>query len=201
MSIKNPNWYELPKTRWEERTNTGERAWRDSQRQKLYDAESYFRNTLWEDQYKEFASLKEAQAYADKFLKSAWVERRWGKQEKITIGMTSSGDAYAQKYRKKIMLPDSWGLNEVVLLHELCHIVHPRGTGVAHGRYFARAFLEAIGHKLGAGAKKAVRKLYIKNHVKCTPRPVYSQEAKNKMRNRGREMAMKYFTNATCFQF
>lgn len=191
MSIKNPNWYELPKKRWESLTNAGERTWRDSQRQKLYDAESFFRNHSWDGKYEEWETLAEAQAYADKFLKSAWVERRWGKQEAITVELINGGDAYVRKWKKKIVLLEAWGLNEVVLLHELCHIVHPYGTGVAHGRYFARSFLEAIGHKLGPDAKKALRKEYLRNHVKCTPRPVYSDEAKAKMKARGEAIAEK----------
>lgn len=198
MSIKNPNWYELPKKRWEERTNTGERTWRDSQKQKLCDAESCFRNHT---EGRKFNSLAEAQAYADKFLKSAWVERRWGKQDKITIEEIPSGDASARKCAKKIWLPRSWAFNEVVLLHELCHIVHPYGTGVSHGRYFARSFLEAIGHKLGKDNKQRLRKEYIRYGVKCTPRPVYSDEARRNMRRHGLKMAKKHFTNATCFQF
>jgi len=200
MSIKNPNWYELPKTRWEERTNTGERAWRDSQKQKLYDAENAFR---WrnKDINKEFDSIAEIERYANKWLRSAWVVRRWGKQPHVKIVEISGDSAHSHRGKHQIELPRVWAWNEVVLLHELCHSVHAWNGGTSHGRYFARCFLEAIGHRFGPEAKKALRRLYIAHAVKCTPRPVYSQEAKNKMRNRGREMAQKYFTNATCFQF
>jgi putative metallohydrolase (TIGR04338 family) len=200
MSIKNPNWYELPKARWEERANDGERTWRDSQKAKLYDAENAFRRCN-KDINREFDSIAEIERYANKWLRSAWVVRRWGKQPHITIVEITGDTATSIRGQDKISLPRAWAWNEVVVLHELCHIVHAYNGGTSHGRYYARCFLEAIGHRFGASSKKALRRGYILHGVKCTPRPVYSQEAKNKMRNQGREMAKKYFTNATCFNY
>lgn len=183
MSIKNPHWYELPKERWRERT------WTDSQKQKLYDAENCFKR-LFAGRYKEFDTLKEVQRYVDKFLKSAWVTRRWGEQESVTVYERLGNICDASKWRNRIRL-NHWGMNEIVVLHELCHIVTPSGTGVSHGRYYARTFLEVIGHVLGAEAKKVLRKEYIRGHVKCTPRPVYSEKTKAAMRVRGLKIAIK----------
>lgn len=190
MSIKNPNWYELPKARWEERTNTGERAWRDSQKQKLYDAEGRFKR-LYSEHNKEFNSIAEIEQYVNKWLRSAWVIRRWGKHPHIKIVEITGSIAFGCQAQKKIELPRGWAWNETVVLHELCHIVHAWNGGASHGRYFARCFLEAIGHRFGPEAKKALRTHYIAYGVKCTPRPVYSDEAKIKMTARGRMIAEK----------
>lgn len=190
MSIKNPNWYELPKARWEERANTGERTWRDSQKQKLYDAENTFRRRN-KDINKEFDSIAEIERYANKWLSSAWVVRRWGKQSHIKIVEISGDIAHSHRGKDQIELPRAWAWNEIVLLHELCHIVHDYNGGTSHGRYFARSFLEAIAHVFGSEFKKELRRLYIVHGVKCTPRPVYSDEAKAKMTARGLKIAIK----------
>lgn len=189
MSEKNPLWYELPAVRWQERNADGHRTWTDSQKQKLYNAENRFRRA-WRNKYKEFRSLDEAQRYADKFLKSAWCVRRWGEQDDVTITAKAGNTCVASKLFRTISLC-SWGMDEVVLLHELSHIVHPNGAGMGHGRYFCRTFLETIGHKLGPKAKKALRAEYIRKHVKCTPKPEYSLEARAGMRARGLAMADK----------
>jgi len=199
MSEKHPLWYELPKEQWQERTNTGERTWTDSQKQKLYNAEDGLRFWLKcggkpsytnsaDSKLRKFETLAEAQKYADKFLKSAWVTRRFGEQKPITVFMTTSDYCTTYRWYGRIRL-NQWGMNEVVLLHELCHIVHPTGTGVSHGRYFARTFLEAVKHKFGAEAKKALRKEYIRTGVKCTSRPVYSEKTKAAMTARGLAIA------------
>jgi len=103
MSEKNPNWYELPKSRWEEKTNQGERTWWDSQRKKLYRAENAFRNN---DRvtFQQFASLVEAQKYADKFLTSAWVVQRWGEQAPVKVKCTSVGDAWYRRRTHEISI-------------------------------------------------------------------------------------------------
>lgn len=189
MSIKHPNWYELPRERWKERTNAGERTWTDSQKQKLYDAENRLK-CGWRIPYKKFDTIKEVQCYVDKFLESAWVTRRWGPQEPIEVQSRTGNTCDASRYHNRIRLTH-WGMNEIVVLHELCHIIHPSGYGVSHGRYFARTFLEVIGHMLGVEAKKALRKEYIRKHVKCTPRPVYSEETKAAMTAQGLKIAAK----------
>jgi len=154
MAEDKPKWYELPHKRWVEKDSKGWQVWTDSQRQKLYDAENRLRNRIKKTGlYVEFGSLAEAQEYADKFLSSAWVVQRFGKQEPITVFWRGGHTCTANKALNRIKLTKG-GMNEVVLLHELCHITHPYGTGVAHGRYFARSFLEAIDHKLGKEAKR-----------------------------------------------
>ncbi len=88
MSIKNPLWYELPRKRWVEMAQDGYRMWTDSQMQKLYDAENALKRWMRrhsDKKFVEFDTIEQAQEYANKFLTSAWVVKRFGKQEPITV--------------------------------------------------------------------------------------------------------------------
>jgi len=103
MSKKNPLWYELPSERWAEKTNEGQQTWVDAQRSKLYRAESAFRaaGSGAGYNYQEFGTIEAAQKYANSFLKSAWVKKRFPKKstEPVTV-QASAGhrSAYWRAY-------------------------------------------------------------------------------------------------------
>jgi len=184
MSAKNPEWYELPKKSWIELNSEGTwDSFRDSQRQKLYDAEDRFRNRFREQNPK-FSSIEEISQYVNKLAKSAWAIKRWGSLEHDIIvkeGKFGTGGS-AKRYGLIITL-SQWGWNKVVVLHELAHLFSYYGT--SHGRHFARTFLELIEHEMGPDARKALKEAYKCHGVKSNPIPQYSEETKTKMRLRG----------------
>lgn len=65
-------WYKLPAKRWQEHNGEGDHSWRDSQKQKLYDAEQILRYHFKEINT-EFKSIKEIEYYVGQLLKSAWI--------------------------------------------------------------------------------------------------------------------------------
>ena len=78
MNQKQIPWYELPPKRW--RNKSDQYLEQDSQRQKLYDAETYAIKRMqleFEEGIKEFSSLEEIQKFVDKLTTSAWFRRRW----------------------------------------------------------------------------------------------------------------------------
>jgi len=182
-------WYKIPAQRWQER-RAGRRIWTDSQKGKLYKAERLFRRKF-EGQFTVFNTLQEAQAYANDFLKSPWVALRFGAQKPVSVEEFSEYCTFCDSNQmlRRIRLSPGWGFNEIVLLHELAHILQPDSVGQPHGRFFARNLLEMIGHTLGPGAKRAFKKMYVDHRVKSTPRPEYSDEAKANMRAQGLKRA------------
>jgi len=182
-----PKWYELPVQRWQERRPDGERIWTDSQKNKLYTAERLFRG-IYEGEIKKFSTQRVAQEYVDEFIASEWVAQRFGKQESVQVSLMSRTYCDSSQPQRKVRL-SPWGMNEVVALHELCHILQPHAVGTPHGRFFARNLLESVGYKLGSRAMGMLRDSYVTFRVKCTPKPVYSKETKAKMRAIGLKRA------------
>lgn len=196
--VEDLRWYKLQAGRWKERGNKGDPIWRDSQRQKVYDAERYLRNHCKNEGLRsqinrntEFSSIKEIERYIDKLLKSAWFIRRWGKRENPTIVEIQGHTATAWSAQNKIDLP-RWGWNKVVVLHELAHIVHMFGSGTSHGRYFCRTLLELIEHELGLEARRFLKKRYTTTRVKSTPHPIYTVATILKKKEHGQKLAAKY---------
>ena len=73
MSTKNPEWYELPKKQWIKLREDGYTSYRDSQKQKLYDAENSFKSCCFNGENTKFFSIEEISQYVNKLVKSAWV--------------------------------------------------------------------------------------------------------------------------------
>ncbi len=206
MSAKYPEWYELPKERWQETSiqsvqewnyhsgwmATGEtrreRSWRDSQRQKLYDAENMAIVRYSRDKIKTFSSLNAIDKYVRALLESKWIVRRFGKQPLPKIVSTSNRCAYSCIATRRLNFPE-WSRNEVVILHEVSHWVHLYGYGTAHGRFFARTFLELTGYMIGAKFRTLLKQAYQQHGVKSTPYPAYSEETLEKKRQLGKQLA------------
>lgn len=201
MSAKNPEWFELPADRWQEMSTVREnrRSWRDSQRQKLYDAESRFKRLFfwevdkgWKPEYEQikFKSIQEVEYYVTQLWNSAWVQKRFRihKTSVPTINEISNSSWSAYVRFSTMYLPP-WGFNKIIVLHELAHVLHPSGYGTGHGRFFARTFLELIGHEFGSEARKLLKECYKKHGVKSNPKPQYSPESLEKMRKHGQRMA------------
>lgn len=184
-------WYELPAERWQERDSKGNRIWRDSQKQKLYDAEQILR-THFTDVNTQFESIEEIKQYVNKLLKSAWLKRRiGGALTTIEIIEIKGHTAYGGRCSLRMQLP-KWAWNKVVILHELTHIIQPFSTGTSHGRCFCKILLELIGHELGLEAKHYLKKKFIEYGIRSTPHPVYSEKTKIKKKEHGKKLAAKY---------
>jgi len=172
-------WYELPPKRW--RNNPECRSFRDSQKQKLYDAETITRRLMEKQNLNpSFSSIEEIQKFIDKLISSAWFKKRFGDNVvcKVINARENQRTAYARFHN--ISLPH-WAWNKVVVLHELSHIVSRHYEG-SHGRFFARAFLEIVRHVLGQEAAWILKKYYKKGKVKYLPKRELSEETREKLR-------------------
>lgn len=215
MSAKYPEWYELPKERWQEISRrpkqewdpdwrewrpTGEmmtvRSWRDSQRQKLYNAEGrakfYFPRAEGGSEVVTYGSVDEIRAYVFKVMRSRWLVRRFGEQELPEVFGMKSDTAYSSKGKGHLNFPPTWSWNQIVVLHEVSHWIHPCGQGTSHGRFFARTFLELSGHEMGPVFRQVLKESYREWGVKFTPFPAYSEEILEKKRQLGRKLAERY---------
>jgi len=176
MSKQYPEWYKLPAERW--RNNTDQWLERDSQRQKLYDAEA-IAMVFTPPFQKKFSSLEEIQKYVDKFTKSSWFRKRFG-QHSIMVKRKKHG-ASARRMGSTIWLSESYW-NMISVLHEVAHIVKEPGAGSAHGRFFARTLLEFTNHVCGKEAASALKEQFKEKRVKYLPRRVVTEEARERLR-------------------
>jgi putative metallohydrolase (TIGR04338 family) len=163
----------------------GDRA-RDSQRQKLYDAEKVLRGhqsaaakRLLDGGPKVRTtgnvSIEACQQYVDHVTSSAAFQRRFGKQH-VSVNHKSSGAATGSS--AGIYLPPG-GRNEAVILHEVAHALHDRlltgyeaqcGPHSAwHGPVFAAMLLTLVEVQVGKEAAKALRASFSEHRVKYRP--------------------------------
>lgn len=167
MAKKCLAWYELPKERW--RNTKRKYRERDSQRQKLYNAEQYAKWKIMEGQAgteinREFNSLEEIKTFVDMFTKTKWFIERFNWQGKgngedcdvILKDKPHGGGADAHYYTRTVRISLA-SRHMLVVLHELAHIIQPRGYGGAHGRWFARAFLEMVACVIGKKSAKILK--------------------------------------------
>lgn len=123
---------------------------KDSQRQKVYDAEHFL-----QDVSHRFESLDEMQRYADNFIRSKWFRKRyWIKTITIKSGAGFRKATCYGTYNAVLYMP-VWSRTEAVLLHEIAHAAAPASE--MHGREFARIFVELVGHKMGQGAASRLK--------------------------------------------
>lgn len=177
MAKQYPEWYKLPSERW--RNNADPWIERDSQRQKLYDAEAAAMVFTAPFQ-KRFSSIEEIQKYIDKFTKSPWFRKRFGIHY-ITVKRKNGHGASARRMDSTVWFSEScW--NMISVLHEVAHIVKEYGYGSAHGRYYARTLLAFVDHVCGKEAANTLKKEFKYYRVKYLPKRVVSEEAKEKLR-------------------
>lgn len=136
---------------------------RDSQRQKVYDAE----NEAIRHTGRSFGSIEEIQSYVDRLVGSAWWGRRYS-DRRIVVQSKHHGTATANYTGSRINLP-RWAWTEDVVLHEIAHIATNRQWGTqipAHGRHFAKVYLELVRHKMGKDAGARLKAAFAKHKVK-----------------------------------
>jgi hypothetical protein len=115
---------------------------RDSQRQKVYDAQQLADPQQWITEF----TRDQTRAYVHTVLDKRTVRSRWGTRI-IIVNFTRGSSSRA--WRNHIQLGLSGGLNQATILHELAHSLN-RGDG--HGPEFVGIHLFLIRLMLGRDA-------------------------------------------------
>lgn len=147
---------------------------RDSQRQKVYDAQEPIYSIGIQ-----FTSIEQMQAYTDKLTGSAWWKRRYPGRRIVIEPQRNNCSAMARGNGYVISMP-KWAWNEAILLHEIAHHATTRAFGrqaAAHGREFAKVMLELVRHKMGDEVWRTLKDSFVKHKVKHSlPRKPMSEE-------------------------
>ena len=167
---------------------------RDSQRQKVYDAEHALRDKL---KLRKFKDLKDAQEYVNRILSSSWYAKMFpGGRKNVTLRY-SRGSSWATATSFGVInMPKTgwyWAGNNFVVLHELAHTLTPAAveanmcagspkcgmhsepwyhikTPAAHGPEFTRIYLDLIRRWMGKDAYEAMKTQYRTRRVKVAIR-------------------------------
>ncbi len=156
-------WWEVSQHKWF-------RGWklklpvRDSQRQKVYDAEQ----VLVFMSYR-IESVDKIQERVDKILYSKWADRRLIRfHVQVKDGR---GKRHARGGRcgfgRAIWLP-KWSRTEYIILHEVAHAVGDWKVD-RHGPRFCAIFLDLVSHVMGHEAGAALKLSFKKHHVRFHP--------------------------------
>jgi putative metallohydrolase (TIGR04338 family) len=134
---------------------------RDSQRQKVYNAES-----VLVIHRKDFKTLDEIKNFVDKVFARKMIAKRYDVGDKITFVLNSGRISYASYYVSTISLSRMYGMNDWIVLHEMAHLLAFRkyGTNIAgHGWQFVSTYLDLVLRIMGKSAHDDLLKSF-KNH-------------------------------------
>jgi putative metallohydrolase (TIGR04338 family) len=157
---------------------------RDSQRQRLYDAEHLLAHlyttavqignpvisvagvTLTLPPEAKFGSVESVQSYVDRVRALPSLAHHPRAGIPVTV-RARNGDrkAHYENARATIAVPDGrnrWAMRELVVLHELAHHL---AWGDGHGSRFAAAYLDLLGAVLGPETELAQRILFDQHNV------------------------------------
>lgn len=194
MAKKCLAWYELPAERW--KNNKERKYWeRDSQRQKLYDAEQHAKWKIMEGEAgsevnREFDSLEEIQTFVDMLTKTKWFIERFSWRGKdnpepeacviIVKDKPRGGGADAHYWSRTIRISLA-SRHMMVVLHEIAHVVSSSAYGASHGRFFARIMLDMVECVIGKKSAKILKEAFKKYRVKYLPKRELSEETRKKL--------------------
>lgn len=139
---------------------------RDSQRSKVYAAESVIRRYG-----RTKMTFAECEKYLAKVQASAWFVRHYGDHFAIRLNDRGSRAHAATSWgaaKGNINLP-SWARNEAVLLHEIAHNVTKSRYGEqvpGHGWQWAGTYVELVGHFMGADVAKLLTDSFREHKVR-----------------------------------
>lgn len=161
---------EMLTIRTPKRTRSRSARPRDSQRQKVYDAEDAIHG-------KDLPTVPEMQEYIDAILRKRWFKNRYPniKQVKVQDGRGRRRAVGIYRWTYSIIKMPRWARCEMVLLHELAHVVTDGRKGVfgaskhavaSHGPEFARNFLDLVYWKMGREAGDTLRASFKEKRVK-----------------------------------
>jgi putative metallohydrolase (TIGR04338 family) len=146
---------------------------RDTQRGKVYKAEEHLPEAL---KGPKFETLADCQAYYDHITQS-----RWWKARAIETPIflrdgrgTRTASAYSNWAGGYINLP-RWSRYQIVMLHELAHILNNRSRQHGadrrpHGAGFVRAFLDLVGRWIGPNMARVLRESMLEHGVRIVNR-------------------------------
>lgn len=170
-----PHPYDLPHERWYRK---GRITGRDSMRQKCYDAEAAVRHQIGGES---FADLAECARYLRAVMETKWFQRRFVYTKGCILRYSPQrSGAVASNWNAKIEL-GPWALQngELILLHELAHIVSP--SEEHHGRLWARTFVDLVGFRMGRDAAKLLNDSFRAHNIITKPYRRMSEEQKRRM--------------------
>jgi len=174
---------------------------RDTQRQRLYDAENTARAT-WQGPCRTWqpGQYQQVQRYVNNLLGQQWVRRTWPHAPRSlqVDALPGSVNALAHWTRGRITLPQgkggtsaAWAWTEWVVLHEVAH--HLDDHGGAHGWGFAKAFLRLVRNRMGQDAEAHLRAAFRSRRVRYTAPRTLTPEQRAAAAERlavGREAAL-----------
>ncbi|MET0198017.1 MAG: TIGR04338 family metallohydrolase [Rhodococcus fascians] len=154
---------------------------RDSQRSKVYEAETMVRrmfdraeernlrsveihgSTITLPVERKFASIESVQRYVDAVLAMNWVQARWPHADGVVHVRERSGTgaSHYEPDTQTIAVPlhrrnEAWALRELVVLHELAHHFD-RAENSSHGGEFVDLFITLVGEIIGQEAGFVLR--------------------------------------------
>ena len=144
---------------------------RDSQRSKVYAAELESGGAAMQNPPARLKTVYRCQAWVDEITNSRWWQFRSG-VAKVKVfdgrGTTCARGGYFGNHGKKngwgVNLP-KWARSEMVILHELAHILTPVNEPW-HGRRFCRNYLALVGRWMSRDSAIKLRACFKKHRVK-----------------------------------
>lgn len=150
---------------------------RDTQRQRLYDAERRaFGNWPLVRHGKTLKDHKAVEAYVAKVVSRATIQRRYGSwlnRSPIGVKAGRAGSTWSRGGRFWIKMAPNHRI-EWIVLHELAHLiqhrVYPNGLGgmsvAGHGPEFCSIYLDLVRYCLGKAAHAALKAEFVAGKVK-----------------------------------
>ena len=158
---------------------------RDSQRQRLYDAENdcFGRSSYY------VGDLGECREFVNKVWTSSWTTKHYRIVAVTFPPDVTDGRGARRAYgsRRRISLP-LWTRSKWIILHEIAHGLMI-GFVAAHGREFAACYLALVQHFLGKDDAELLKMSFKQYHVKYRPKKKLSEDALAELRKRGRALA------------
>ena len=143
----------------------------DSQRSKVYAAETKFRATTYTSKYSPVisTSINDCQRYVDLVCNQSWFKARFG----VCQIQVEAGRNGGLAFGRRLIRLGVWARQETVILHEIAHCIAP--SGVKHGPEYAGTFMFLVKKMFGNEAAKELRQCYKEHRVrysyKTLPKP------------------------------
>jgi len=139
----------------------GEKAMRDSQRQRVYDSERSVKSFQNETQRLTFEQVEQlVSAVYEGQTYRTYITDKMRAKPSVKKGRAGTS-AYGTE--KGISVPQ-WAWHKAIVLHELAHVVvlrkDPRRSHEAHGWLFCRVYLELVEEFIGADVAQELREAF-----------------------------------------